>query len=103
MSPVCENEVVAVTRRDGRVRWVQKLPVWRDATRKRGRIVWTGPVLVAGRLFLASSEGEALAISAASGAIESRFSIAGSVTAAPIVANGTIYVLTDSATLIALR
>ncbi|HSE78018.1 MAG TPA: PQQ-binding-like beta-propeller repeat protein [Alphaproteobacteria bacterium] len=98
-----ENEVVAVTRRDGRVRWVQKLAVWRDATRKRGRIVWTGPVLVAGRLFLASSEGEALAISAASGAIESRFSIAGSVTAAPIVANGTIYVLTDSATLIALR
>jgi len=98
-----ENEVVAVTRRDGRVRWVQKLPAWRDATRKRGRIVWTGPVLVGGRLFLASSEGEAVVLSATSGAIETRFGIAGSVTAAPIVANRTIYVLTDSATLIALR
>ena len=98
-----ENEVVAVTRRDGRVRWVQKLPVWRDTTLKRGRIVWTGPVLVGGRLFLASSEGEALVVTAATGEIESRFGIAGSVTAAPIVANSTIYVLTDSATLIALR
>jgi len=98
-----DGELLCVTRRDGRVRWVQSLRRWRDEKAKKGRVVWTGPILVGGRLLLANDDGEGLIVSPEDGEIVSRFKLPGPVSVLPIVANRTIYLVTDSGDLVALR
>ncbi|HEX6980950.1 MAG TPA: PQQ-binding-like beta-propeller repeat protein [Alphaproteobacteria bacterium] len=98
-----DNVVVCLSRRDGRVRWATQLKQFRDEKARRGRIVWTGPVLVGSRLFLASSEGNGILISPLTGEITSHVQLPGPVFVAPVVANRTVYVVTDGADLVALR
>ena len=98
-----DGDLLCVTRRDGRVRWVQALQRWRDEKGKKGRIVWTGPILVGGRLLLANDNSEGLIVSPEDGEIVSQFKLPGPVSVLPIVANRTIYLVTDSAELVALR
>jgi outer membrane protein assembly factor BamB len=98
-----EAELVAASRRDGRVRWVQQLDRYRDASARRGLIVWSGPLLVGDRLFAVNSNGNAITASAADGQILSRFSLPGPVSVSPAVARRSIFILTDDAQLVALR
>jgi outer membrane protein assembly factor BamB len=98
-----DGELACLTRRDGRVRWVTQLQRFRDEKEKRGRIVWTGPVLAGSRLFVANSEGEGLAVSPLTGEIDMRVRLPGAVFVSPVVANRIVYVLTDNGELVALR
>lgn len=98
-----DAELLCVMRRDGRVRWAQPLRRYVDEERKRGRVVWSGPILAGGRLFLANSEGEALVVSPENGQTLSTLSLPGPVSVLPVVANRTIYLVTDTGDLVALR
>lgn len=98
-----DAQLVCISRRDGRARWVTQLDLYREPDKKIGLITWAGPILAGGRLFMANSEGKALVVSPQNGEQLTRMSLAGSVSVLPIVANKTIYVLTDDGDLIALR
>ncbi len=98
-----EAEIVALSRRDGRVRWVTPLARFKKPGKREGPITWRGPVLAGDRLIAVSSEGEAIAISPYSGRIIGRIKLRGDATIAPVVANGTLFVLTDNGALSALR
>jgi outer membrane protein assembly factor BamB len=98
-----EGELFCIHRNDGRVRWVNRLPRYEDVEAREGAIEWRGPVLVSDRLLLASSLGEMISVSPYTGQTLGRIEIPDGVFVAPIVANGTVYVLTDDAELIALR
>ncbi|WP_439577186.1 outer membrane protein assembly factor BamB family protein [Elioraea sp.] len=97
------EEVAAMRRADGRVKWVTPLPRFRDEERRRDPITWTGPLLVGDRLVVASSRGEALSLSPYTGEILGRQRLPDGVTVAPIAADGSVYLLTDGASLVALR
>lgn len=96
-------EVIALSRRDGRIKWVTQVDRFEDPEDRRGAISWAGPVLVGDRLLLASSAGDALAISPYNGEILGQVEIPEGAFIAPSVANKTVYVLTDTAELLALR
>lgn len=98
-----DAELACLSRIDGRVRWVTRLPMFRDEKARRGRIFYTGPVLAGSRLFLANSQGRGLVVSPESGEIVSEVRLPGAAYITPIVAGGTVYVLTDDADLVALR
>ncbi len=98
-----DAELVCLTRREGAVKWVRALPRWRNPSNPVQRIVWSGPVLVGDRLVVVSSEGEAWAVSPYSGDALGRIRLPGSASVAPIVADGTLYFITDDATLVAFR
>ena len=98
-----DGELLCVTRRDGRVRWVQTLRRYRDEKAKRGKVVWTGPILAGGRLLLANDDSEGLIVSPEDGEIVSQFKLPGPVSVLPIVANRTIFIVTDAGDLLALR
>lgn len=98
-----DGDIACLVRRDGRVAWVTSLGGFRDEKRKRGRIVWTGPIVAGGKVFVANSDGEGAILDAASGKIEQRPSLAGPVEVAPIAVNRTIYLLTDDGDVAALR
>ena len=96
-------ELAAVGRRDGRIHWVTALPLWEDPEDREGRIIWTAPILVSDRLIVAGSTGEALAVSPYTGQILSAEEMPDKVSIPPIVANDTIYFLSDDGDLVAYR
>ena len=98
------NEVVAVARQGGLVRWVSPLERLRDPDDpESSRIFWAGPVLAGDRLILAGSTGEAVTISPYTGEILGRLGLPGAVSLPPVVADGTLYLLTNGGELLAYR
>jgi outer membrane protein assembly factor BamB len=105
------GELICVARDSGQVYWVRDLNEGR--TRKVGglfgffdrevRPTWSGPLLTSNSLVLVSTEGDAVAVNARTGAVERRIDLRSPAFLTPIAANGTIYVVTDKAELIALR
>jgi outer membrane protein assembly factor BamB len=65
--------------------------------------VWSGPVLGGGRLIAVSSTGVLASISPQTGEVLSTVDLGEEFYIAPVIANGTVYLLADSGTLIALR
>lgn len=98
-----DDQMLCVSRRDGRVRWVRQLHHYDDEKKKTGVITWSGPILAGGRLFAANTQSEAIVASPETGEIQSNIKLPGSVSVLPVVASGTVYVLTDDGDLLALR
>lgn len=96
------NEIVCLNRDDGKIRWVTPLTYYTDERRRRTAI-WVGPVLAGDRLLIGGGTGELLALSPYDGQPMGKVSVGSPVMMAPVIADRTIYVLTDSGRLIALR
>lgn len=88
------SSIVAVERGGGAVRWTANLP---------GGGVWSGPVLGGGRLIAVSSTGLLANISPQTGEILSTIDLGEAFYIAPVIAKGTVFLLADSGSLIALR
>ena len=95
-------DVAAVNRADGKVKWVTPLTQYEDE-KKRRPVLWAGPVLAGDRLIIAGSTGDLVALSPYTGEIIGRMEVREPMRLAPVIANRTIYVLTDYGRLIALR
>lgn len=95
--------VICLTRKEGKVRWIHQLPQYENQEKKRAPILWAGPVLVQDKLIVTSSNGYAQALSPYDGKLAGRVEIPGATTIAPIVADGTLYLYTADAELVALR
>jgi outer membrane protein assembly factor BamB len=89
-----DGQLMALSRRDGKVQWTTKLP---------GTASWSGPTLAGGNLWLVSSSGTLAGVDAATGRLTGQKDLGTSVFVAPVVAQGRMYILTDSAKLIALN
>ncbi len=96
-------QVIALTRRDGRIRWVQPLPRFEDPEDQTGPIAWSGPVLAGDRLIVAGSQGEAVSLSPYTGEVLGVIDLPDGVTVAPVVAGNSLYFLTGGGDLVAMR
>jgi len=98
-----QSEVICLQRQDGRIKWVQNLPPYEDPEKHRDPIYWTGPVLAGDRLLVTGSDGYAVSISPYTGKVIGQEELSGRTHLPAVVADGTVYILTDDADLIALR
>jgi len=89
-----DGEIIAIDKTDGKVQWTAKLP---------GNTTWSGPTLAGGMLWVASAAGDLVGVEAQTGRVAVKKEIGSPVFVAPIVAQGRMYILTDSAKLIALN
>jgi outer membrane protein assembly factor BamB len=71
--------------------------------KKKKIAYWSSPVMASNRLITVSSKGEAVAINAKTGVVERRLRLGADVLIGPIAVNGLIYVVTDSAQLVAIH
>jgi outer membrane protein assembly factor BamB len=88
------GQLLAIGRRDGKIVWTVQLP---------GGETWSGPTLAGDRLWLASGKGKLVGVEAVTGKIATQQDLGHSVHIAPVVAQGKMYILTDTARLIALN
>lgn len=98
-----DNELICLTRNDGKVRWLRQLPRYENEKDKEDPIRWAGPVLGGDRLIVLSSDGWALSVSPYTGEPLGREEMAGKGFVDPAIANNTLYVLTDNGELSAYR
>ncbi len=108
------GEVVCASRETGLIYWIRDLAEGRS-NQKGGmfsmgrkkkyivRPVWSSPLLANGRLILTSSQGEMVVLNAKTGVQEKSVKLGGAALIGPVAVNGTIFVATDEAQLIALR
>jgi outer membrane protein assembly factor BamB len=95
-------DVAALSRDNGKVKWVTPLTQYEDDKRRKP-VLWSGPVLAGDRLLVAGTLGDLLSISPYTGALLGKMELGEPVRLGPVIANRTIYVLTDRGRLIALR
>lgn len=98
-----EGEITALSRRDGRVRWVTQLRRYKDQEDQDGRVEWSGPVLAGDRLIAVSSIGQLISVSPYTGKVLGYITIPDGTFVPPVVANETLYVLTRGAQVLAYR
>jgi outer membrane protein assembly factor BamB len=98
-----DNELICISREDGKVLWVRGLPRFEDPEDREDAIIWTGPILASDRLIIAGSNSEALAISPYDGRLIGIVEMPDGVSVAPVVANGTVLFLANDAELVAYR
>jgi outer membrane protein assembly factor BamB len=99
-----DQQIAAVARADGQVRWVMDLPRWRNVKKSRGPIRWSGPLLASSRLIVAGSTGQVAAIDPAQGHVLAQTRLTDSaINLGMIAASGLILVLAEDGTLNALR
>jgi outer membrane protein assembly factor BamB len=97
------QQIAAVSTDDGRVAWVTDLPQFEDEEDKKNSVQWFGPLLAGDRLVVAGTNQQALAISPYTGATLGKQELSGAASLGPIVAGGTVYIVSDDGRLLALR
>jgi glucose dehydrogenase len=98
-----DAQVMCLSRIDGRIKWVTEIERFEDPKERSGPIEWSGPILGGDRLILVNSLGQAVTLSPYTGAMLGRMDLPDGTFIAPIIANQTLYFVTDDADLIALR
>ncbi|MFT3731680.1 MAG: PQQ-binding-like beta-propeller repeat protein [Hyphomicrobium sp.] len=88
------GRLMALSRTDGKTRWLTQLPAAKN---------YAGPIMAANTLWLVSSTGQVVSVEPATGKVAGTLELGETVYIPPIVAQGHMYVLTDSAKLIALN
>jgi outer membrane protein assembly factor BamB len=98
-----DNQLVCLTRKEGKVRWVRQLQRFEDEKAKTDPILWAGPVLGGNRLIAVSSIGRAASVSPYNGELLGEQAVSASGYLGPVIAGNTLYLLTDDANLSAYR
>jgi outer membrane protein assembly factor BamB len=99
-----EQEMLAINATDGRIAWITALPRWDDPDKKQDALTWYGPLLISDRLVATGTNEEALAVSPYTGEILGRQPLSGAASpVAPVVADGTLLVVSDDGRVTAFR
>ncbi|MCY4048267.1 MAG: PQQ-binding-like beta-propeller repeat protein [Hyphomicrobiales bacterium] len=96
-----DGVLICLDRETGGVFWAAKLPG--EQSEDSAATEWAGPVVVGGALFLVSSDSEGITVDPGTGSIIEQISLEGEGFLSPVVANETVYILTDNARLTAYR
>lgn len=97
------GQVVCVSKLDGSIIWIRQLEAFKNEKKRKKRIAWSGPILASERLVLFSSRGQMVIMNPYNGEIISERKTGGDVFIPPVIANETVYVVTDDAKLIAFK
>lgn len=98
-----DAQVAAIYARDGRVKWVHKLPRYEDPKRSRKPYRWFGPMILGEQLAIFSAHGELVLLSPQDGKEIGTLDIPKNVQSSPVMVDGTAYVVTGNAKIHALR
>ncbi len=89
------HELVALSRDTGVISWAKPLNGYFKLPEDASKTVWGGPILAGGRLIVTAPEGSVLEIDPNTGDLLRRFGVGGAVTVAPVVAQNTLFLLTN--------
>ena len=95
--------LICVEALNGHIRWVHELQAFEDVKEREGTILYTGPILAGGALYVTTSTGQLMHFSPKTGDLLKEDSIGSGVTIPPIVSNNTLFIVTEDGSLLAWR
>ena len=98
-----DAQIAAIHLRDGRVKWISKLPRYEDEKDKKGPYHWHGPVMLNDMLVVFGEHGVALKIAPQTGEVKGEVDIPSGLRTSPVVAGSAIYLVTSDAELHVLK
>jgi outer membrane protein assembly factor BamB len=98
-----DSRMLCIARANGKVRWISQLTRYHKGKAKNAPVSWVGPILAGNRLIAASSEGELVNVDPADGKLQTRTRAGAAVFLPPVIANETMYILTNDGHLTAWR
>lgn len=98
-----DGKVACLDRNTGNVVWVNQLRQFKNQKKKKGRVSYAGPIMASGKIIVANSLGELLALSPQTGEVEDTLRLGDEVFLEPISVGDKLIILTDKGRLIAIR
>ena len=98
-----DAQVAALRREDGAVAWATQLDPYENMEKKKDLIRWIGPVLAGNRLVVVGTNSKMVTLNPVTGEVVDTRDLDDRASVSPVVAGGTLYVVTDNATLTAYR
>lgn len=98
-----DAQIVSLDKDTGSVIWVSQLARYKDQVAKSGPILWSGPLFAGERLFAFSNDGRTAEIHPEQGTLVREWKTGKDVRIAPLVAGGTLYILSEDGDLTAYR
>jgi outer membrane protein assembly factor BamB len=97
------NELVCMSREKGGILWISQLQTHEDMEKRKHPVYWQGPVLAGGRLILTNSMGQIIEASPDDGRVLKVTAASDTIDVPPVVADGTLYILTNDGVLTAYK
>lgn len=98
-----DAKLYCLARSNGKVRWISDLGAFRNVKKRKGPIIWTGPILAGGRLIAVNSRGQIATVSPTTGEKLETIKGSGPFSLSPVVANNTLYLIDSSGRITAYR
>jgi outer membrane protein assembly factor BamB len=98
-----EAKLLCISRANGHIRWINRLPQFEHPKAKKGQIDYSGPILAGGRLIVVGSNGVIINIDPATGSFQSQTGLGTGISLPPVVADSTLYIYDDKGQLVAFR
>ena len=95
------GQVICAARGTGQVYWITELNA--GIKKRKDRAQYFGPVLASGRLLVVSDRGQLVSIDPHTGKVDRRLKLGDGSLLSPIAMDGSLYVVTDDASLVAIR
>jgi len=89
-----ENRLLAVSQKTGEIKWISQLPDYAKKKKAQTKYIYSGLVMVAGKLIISRQDGKILIASPFDGSVEKTFNLGRKIFHAPIVVNKKIYLHT---------
>jgi outer membrane protein assembly factor BamB len=102
------GQLICIARDSGQIYWIRQLNAdipgnAKRKAKKKIKAVWSSPIIASNRLIVVNDHGDAVALDAQTGDLQSVLKLGSPAFMSPIAVNGSIYVLTLSGELIAIR
>lgn len=98
-----DHHLICMTRDKGLIKWDHKLDQFLGGDQSSGKVTWSGPIVANRTLVVASSHGKAVVLRIEDGKEIARYDLPGSATLPPIIANKTLFILTDDGAIAAMK
>ena len=98
-----DAQVAAIRGADGAVAWLTQLDPYENMEKRQDLIRWIGPVLAGNRLVLVGTNSKMVTLNPVTGDVLDTIDLSDRGSVSPVVAGGTLYVVTDNAKLTAYR
>jgi len=98
-----DHKLLALNLSDGAILWVKELQKYAKPDSRKGLIIWAGPIMINGKLLLSGTDGRMIEFNPKNGEVVHEWNIKKTVSISPIVANGTLYMLSEDGSLLAYR
>lgn len=98
-----DYKLMALNVSNGEILWVSEIEKYQKPKTHKGLLTWAGPVMAGGRLLLVGTDGRIAEFNPKSGEKLTQWDIKKNISISPVIANDTLYLLTDDGSLLAYR